>query len=146
MSPKPRHERDDENEEYEVVLDRKKSEPWHLSKNVPITLLLAIVIQTIGLVSWASTFRAEFVAFRESTDTRISAFSTKVDDRYRKSEALVQLQLRDERIARVAEKFQDVKSIVESLNLKLDSRFEKLERTINRLHEDVNSHNRRKEQ
>lgn len=29
-------------------------EPWHLSKSVPITLIFAIFLQTLGIVWWAS--------------------------------------------------------------------------------------------
>jgi len=31
-----------------------ESEPWHLSKNVPITFILAIIIQSVGVVWFVS--------------------------------------------------------------------------------------------
>lgn len=31
------------------------SEPWHLDKKVPIALILALVVQTAGMVWWAAS-------------------------------------------------------------------------------------------
>lgn len=33
----------------------KKEESWHLSKSVPITFILAIVVQTFGMIWYVST-------------------------------------------------------------------------------------------
>lgn len=32
-----------------------RSDPWHLDKRVPIALILALCIQTVGAVWWAAT-------------------------------------------------------------------------------------------
>jgi len=36
----------------------KKEESWHLSKSVPITFILAIVLQTFGVIWYMSTLDA----------------------------------------------------------------------------------------
>ena len=125
--------RESDKGDYEVIVDRVK-EPWHMSKSVPISLVLALAIQTVGLVAWASTFRAEFVAFRDATSLRIDSFQGNVDDRYRKSEALAQLQLRDERIARNAEKFNDIQIAVKALDHSLDAKFDRLSESLREMH------------
>ena len=33
--------------------ERRKKESWHLDKKVPLSIILAIFVQTIGLVWWA---------------------------------------------------------------------------------------------
>ena len=125
--------RESDRGDYEVVVDRVK-EPWHMSKSVPISLVLALAIQTVGLVAWASTFRAEFVAFRDATDVQISAFQGSIADRYRKSEAVAQLQLRDERIARNSEKFTEIQVAVKALDNSLDSKFDRLSESLREMH------------
>lgn len=35
-----------------------KKEAWHLDKRVPVTIILAIVVQTIGIVIWAAKLDA----------------------------------------------------------------------------------------
>ena len=35
-----------------------ESEPWHLSKNVPITFILAIIVQSAGIVWFVSGLEA----------------------------------------------------------------------------------------
>lgn len=40
-------------------------EGWHLKKEVPIALILALLIQTGGMVWWAATIQAENVALRD---------------------------------------------------------------------------------
>lgn len=40
-------------------------EGWHLKKEVPIALILALLMQTAGIVWWAATIQAENAALRD---------------------------------------------------------------------------------
>lgn len=44
-------------------------EPWHLDRRVPVALIFAILMQTIGIVWWAATIGAE-VEQLKSNDSR----------------------------------------------------------------------------
>lgn len=37
------------------MTDRERSEPWHLDKKVPLALILALIVQTAGMVWWAAS-------------------------------------------------------------------------------------------
>ena len=58
---------------------------WHLDKKVPITLLLAILLQTIGVVWWGATMAEKVVVLKERLDAiapnsdRLTRVEVKVD-------------------------------------------------------------------
>jgi len=112
-------------EGYEVVVDKVK-EPWHLSRSVPITLLLALFIQTIVVAGAWFTHKSDFENFKIHTQTTLELMRDSLDDRYRKSEAMAQLALRDERISNNTERFREVQVALSELNRSMHSEFKHL--------------------
>lgn len=58
---------------------------WHLDKKVPITLLLAILLQTAGVVAWGATMAEKVVVLKDRLDAiapnsdRLTRIEVKVD-------------------------------------------------------------------
>lgn len=46
----------------------QQHEGWHLKKEVPIALILALLLQTGGMVWWAATLQADNNALRDRVD------------------------------------------------------------------------------
>ena len=113
----------------EVVVDRQNKEPWHLSKSVPISLILAILVQSAALVAWGASFKAQFLAFVETTNNRLTAVET---GEYSRPEAMLALQLRDERIQALKEDIREVKTGLTTVKTRLDTGFSRLEDVIAR--------------
>tara|TARA_R100001086_G_scaffold249570_1_gene189774 strand:- start:1433 stop:1783 length:351 start_codon:yes stop_codon:yes gene_type:complete len=43
-------------------MEPRKKEEWHLNKGVPISLIFAIFVQTVGIVWWAASMDARVAA------------------------------------------------------------------------------------
>lgn len=110
----------------EVVVDRIQKEPWHLSKSVPLSLIMAIFIQTIIVAGAWFTHKSDFENFKEATRAQLVTFSTTLDDRYRKSQAQSDFALRDERIAALKESLLHMTVSLSQLDKSLDDKFDKL--------------------
>lgn len=66
---------------------------WHLSKSVPITLILAIFIQTAGAIWWASAISAKVGSLEETVVSQNLGFAQenlRQWDRINKVETLVE--------------------------------------------------------
>jgi hypothetical protein len=90
----------------------KRGEPWHLDKRVPIALIATILIQTAGIVWWASGITGTVgdhdrrLARLEANDVEMArAFSTAV-----------------ERLARLEERTTATYDLVRRIDQRLDSR------------------------
>ena len=111
----------------QVVVDREDSkEPWHLDKRVPVSLIFALIVQTAMVAGAWFSHKQEFDNFQEHTRIEFARLQTNTDDRYRKSQALADLALRDERIARLAADLAGLKLSISDLDKSLDTKFEKL--------------------
>lgn len=88
-------------------------EPWHLSKQVPIALIVTIAVQTVGVVWWAATLSAQV----SKHDQEIRALT--VNDQQmqgetrRVAEALVRV---DERLAAQTELLRRVEAAINRQN------------------------------
>jgi uncharacterized membrane protein len=54
-------------------------EPWHLDKRVPVAMIFAILMQTIGIVWWAATIGADVAQLKTSDvrqDSRIESIQS----------------------------------------------------------------------
>lgn len=79
-----------------------KSEPWHLDRRVPIALILAIVLQTAGVVFWAAKI-----------DTRVAQLESGTPS----------VQANADRLTRVEEKIEGQHALLE----RIDRRLERME-------------------
>lgn len=63
----------------------EEDKQWHLDKRVPISLLLAILLQTIGVVWWGATMAEKVVVLKDRMDAiapnsdRLTRVEVKVD-------------------------------------------------------------------
>ena len=122
--------RDQEMEECEVVVDRIRKEPWHLSKSVPLSLLLALFVQTIIVAGAWFTHKTDFENFKDQTQLNFVAIKTSMDDRYRRSQAASDFALRDERIATLKASLEILSKGVSDLDRSLDDKFDRLSELI----------------
>lgn len=90
----------------------QKTNDWHIGKEVPIALMLAVIAQTIGIVWWASAFAATTNAKFESQDKAQgvaqvvqTSIDKRQDDDARRSEERILAELKDIK--------QDLKALVE---------------------------------
>lgn len=82
-------------------------EPWHLSRSVPITLILAILVQTGGMIWWASTLSAKVEYHdQEIIKIRSTEIHRQADDR-RTYEALARLDERLQSQIRILERVEN---------------------------------------
>jgi len=81
------------------------NEPWHLSKSVPITFILAIVMQTIALIWFVATLRNDV----DINKTSIIKLETRTD----KIEESVQTQAVT--LARIEENLKSIRIILEGI-------------------------------
>jgi len=82
-----------------------KQEPWHLSKSVPLTLVLAIACRTVALIWFVATLRND-------VDTNRNNLS-RLEGRTMSVESLVQRQAIS--IARMDENIKAIRSAVEKM-------------------------------
>ena len=111
-------------------------EAWHLSKSVPLAFVLTLLVQTVVLVSWAATFKAEFVSFkdeayRQFTDIR-TYVNEKTNDRITGREVESELKARDSRIQSIERRDEQVFEEIKRIHLLLNSRLERIEGKIDR--------------
>lgn len=62
-----------------------ESEQWHLDKKVPISIIVALVLQTLGFVAIGSAWKAD-------VDSRISALEKQSDERKGQGDRLLILE------------------------------------------------------
>ena len=81
------------------------NEPWHLSKSVPITFILAILAQTVALIWFVATLRNDV----DNNRTDIVKVETRLDrvERSVQDQALT--------LARIDENLKSIKSILETM-------------------------------
>ena len=77
------------------------TEPWHLKREIPIALILAIVIQTVGMIWWAAQL-----------DGRVTAVEGWVNEN-RRVEA---------RLAVLESQLGDIKALLQRVESRLDGR------------------------
>jgi hypothetical protein len=63
--------------------EQSQPEHWHLSKGVPISVFVFMVVQTVGVIIWATRIDAR-VSFLESTNTVQDQRLAKLEDIYAK--------------------------------------------------------------
>lgn len=51
-------------------------EPWHMDKRVPVALILTIILQTVGIVWWASSITADVANLKTSDQRQDSRIET----------------------------------------------------------------------
>lgn len=113
--------------------DRRK-ESWHLSKSVPMGFIFALIVQTAVLVSWASTFKAEFVAFRE--DTRKSEVNlrdyidAKTRDRITSRTVDAEFRSRDSQITGLQRANERLLTDIRQQHIQMISRLDRIEKKI----------------
>lgn len=78
--------------------DNKPSEPWHLDKRVPIALIIAIAMQTMGIVWWASSLDHRVRTIEREVMALMQADSVQRDELRRTTEYLARL---DERVSQM---------------------------------------------
>lgn len=130
------------------LIDRRESEvdkeAWHLSKSVPLAFVITLLFQTIVLVSWAATFKAEFVSFRESATRQFTEMRAYVDaktvDRITEAEVKAELRARDTQL-RLAEKHNDRMLLeVQSLKRSIDNKLGSFESKLVRIEDKMDDH------
>lgn len=105
-------------------------EHWHTSKTVPISIIFAILVQTAVLIIWASTFRAEFVAFQDRASERFTNLEHRVGETYDKDSFKAHLALRDQKIETVAVQLTNMNSTLTRMYDKVDKKFDECERRL----------------
>jgi hypothetical protein len=70
--------------------ERRKDQKWHVGKEIPLTMLLAILIQTGGGIWWAASLSAKIDAAIQ-TITEFKAERYTKDDARRDRELFLQL-------------------------------------------------------
>ena len=106
-------------------------EAWHLSKSVPLAFVIALMVQTAALVSWAVTFRAEFVSFRAETDRRFDQerrlVEQKTQDRITNARVIAELKIRDERLRAVEKMDDQTQQTVLRLQSNIENKLQRIE-------------------
>lgn len=100
---------------HDYTIDRRKKEPWRVDKNIPITLIVVLFLQTGTFITWAAKLDAS-VADHE----RRIAIGETYDRDYSKSN----LEL-CQRLSRVEEKVMAQTALLQ-----------RIDDTINRIHKD----------
>ncbi len=110
--------------------ERRKDE-WHLSKNVPITLVAALIIQTVVLTTWAATFKAEFVSYRQTSEKEFVEMKAYIDartqDRYTWKQAQAELKTRDVVLNTLKDKDSEILQNVRSCQNNISDRLRRIE-------------------
>ncbi|MBX9596137.1 MAG: hypothetical protein K2X46_17360 [Roseomonas sp.] len=84
-------------------------EPWHLDKRVPIALILAVAVQTAGMVWWAGQLSARVDQHAAMiADLRLADTAQMIDSR-RTSDALARM---DERLKAQTDILNDIKNAI----------------------------------
>ena len=71
---------DNDNDDDEIETDREYDKRWHIDKRVPLAMLLAIAIQSAGLIWWLSSL-GERVNTLERNAASSSAIAMPQSDR-----------------------------------------------------------------
>ena len=121
-------------------IDRRESlvdrDAWHLSKSVPLAFVIALLIQTTALVSWAVTFRAEFVAYRNMTTKQFSDLKDYIDsktgDRITAAEVRAELRTRDYQLNVIERKDSEILGEVRRIQSSIQDRLGRIEAKIDK--------------
>jgi septal ring factor EnvC (AmiA/AmiB activator) len=73
-----------------------REDPWHLDKRVPLALILALLVQTAGMVWWAATISSRVDNHDREIASLVSTNAGNAMERQRVAETLARL---DERMA-----------------------------------------------
>ncbi len=103
---------------------------FSISKAVPWSLLAAIGIQSMILFFWAGQQEATFKAHLEVSREKFLSLNKQIDDRYRTSQVVADLRLRDERIARNASTNNEIKESLKRIEHNQEVKFNQLLREI----------------
>lgn len=114
--------------------DRREEtkEHWHTSKSVPISIIFAILVQTIMLIIWASTFRAEFVAHEKRAAERFTSLEDRMHNTYDKDTLKAHLQLRDQKIETVNTNITAMATTLNRMYDKVDKKLDECDRRMNK--------------
>jgi len=111
-------------------------EAWHLSKSVPLAFVVTLLVQTVVLVSWAATFKQEFVSFRTSADRQFTEMRTYIDakttDRYTRAQASAELAVRDAHIRNIEARDKQMFEEIRRFQDQVSSKLERIENKIDR--------------
>ena len=77
-------------------MTEREHEPWHLDKRVPLALILALLVQTAGMVWWAATLSSRVDGHAADIARLVESNSGHAAERQRVAETLARL---DERMA-----------------------------------------------
>lgn len=136
-SPPPKHYRLIERRESPVDRDA-----WHLSKSVPLAFVIVLLIQTTALVSWAVTFRTEFVAYRDLTSKQFNDLkdyiNNKTSDRITAAEVRAELRTRDYQLNAIERKDSEILGEVRRVQSSIQNRLGRIEAKIDQ-HVEVSS-------
>lgn len=83
-----------------------QNESWHLSKSVPLSIILGFIIQTSAAVWWASAISNEVTNIKEDVKQAQEIHAAKNDVK-------MMLELRDERIS-------NIHTMLDKIDKKLD--------------------------
>jgi len=124
---------------YQGLHDRRREsktdqEAWHLSKSVPVAFVIALMIQTAALVSWAVTFRAEFVSHRDVTTKQFVDMKDYIDaktrDRITGNEVRAEFRSRDFHLRTIEQKDSDILKEVRRVQSSIENRLGRIEKKI----------------
>lgn len=71
--------------------EKEEKSQWHIGKEIPITLIIAIFIQTLAAIWWAASFTAKI-------DNMINDMASLKADNYRKSDSIKDMAIIDYKI------------------------------------------------
>lgn len=54
-------------EDYPIKLDPDNRRQWHIGKEIPIALVIALVLQTAGIVWWAASISAQIDFLKQAS-------------------------------------------------------------------------------
>lgn len=80
------------------IMPPKKDESWHLGKEIPISTIAAILIQTVGLILWQATKNTELQTKLDNLSYQVAAISA---EKYTTNDARKDLALMQEQINEV---------------------------------------------
>lgn len=83
----------------------EKKENWHVGKEIPIAMLFAILLQTMGAIWWAATMSTKL----DDLSYQVAALTA---DKYSQHDAARDQALVDEKIANLKQSIESIKEEV----------------------------------
>lgn len=111
-------------------------EAWHLSKSVPLAFVLTLLIQTVVLVSWAATFKAEFLSFRDEALRQFSELrqyvDTKTTDRITSREVNAEMRVKEQQLHAIERRDEQMFDEIRRVSSVTNNRLERIEAKIDK--------------